>query len=169
MIYTVVSALFVVVERDPVVQRRWLAPTLVVFCAAFTLVYLYLPDYFTFFLLTYIGMLLTVVALAYEASSELKNKTSQRLLYAGAALYAFGFFCLWIPDQLACHLVQRFHFHAIFHLFACSGPWCILMSMLTAHYERLSVLGVVEKRPQLVMKGSVFPIVVLVKEKAGGE
>jgi len=123
MIWAAAALLFSVFETKPEIERTWLAPALVLYCAGFTAAYLSSPDLFVFFLLTYIALILSLFFGSLAYYSRIQHIAAKRLLVAAAVLYLGGFFLFWLPDKLACKSVQAFQFHALFHLTSTMGPW----------------------------------------------
>ena len=124
MIYAATALLFSVVETKATIARAWLAPALVLYCAAFTAAYILSPDLFVYFLLTYIALILAIFFGSIDYYRRIKHAGAKRLLWLAAIFYLGGFFLFWMPDKLSCAAVQRFQFHALFHLTSSIGPWC---------------------------------------------
>ena len=60
MVYCVTSYLYLVLETEAKTQREWLPGALVGYNVAFTAVYILLPQYFSFFVLTFIALCVIV-------------------------------------------------------------------------------------------------------------
>ena len=114
MIWAAAALVFAVFEIDVRVQRAWLAPALLLYCAAFSAAYFYLPEYFVWFLLSYIVLVLTLFAGSLRFCGKAGDKNARLLLVVSAVLYAGGFFLLWLPDKLMCERVRDWQFHALF-------------------------------------------------------
>ncbi len=114
MIWAAAALVFAVFEIDVRVQRAWLAPALLLYCAAFSAAYFFLPEYFVWFLLSYIALVLTLFAGSLRFCGKAGDKNARLLLVVSAVLYAGGFFLLWLPDKLMCERVRDWQFHALF-------------------------------------------------------
>ena len=60
MVYCVTSYLYLVLETEATTQRAWLPGALLAYNAIFTAVYICLPEYFSFFVLTFIALCIVV-------------------------------------------------------------------------------------------------------------
>jgi hypothetical protein len=97
MIYAAAALLFSVLETEPVIKRPWLAPLLVLYCAAFTLAYLLSPDLFVYFLLTYIALILSIFYGSLKYYNRIASQPVKRLLVLAAVFYVGGFVIFWLP------------------------------------------------------------------------
>lgn len=144
MIYSGLTFLYVVRWRedgDPRRRRLWQVG-LLVYAAAFTVAYFVLPQYFTFFILTYAGAVTALVVWTARVSFwSASDPGRRRLFVVSAGSYVGGVFLLWIPEHvlLPCaHPAQALHLHAWFHLASAVGSYAWL---LWAAYDRRAVLG----------------------------
>jgi len=179
MIWGAAALLFSVVETKPAVGRWWLAPALVAYCVAFTAAYLLTPDLFVYFLLSYIALILSIFFGSLAYYRRIEHAGAKRMLAAAAVLYLGGFFLFWLPDKLACANVQRFQFHALFHLTSSIGPWMLLMHVIFAYHalvaeadapaktrtRRGAAAAAAAGEPTLIYIGSVLPVVDLPQPK----
>ena len=179
MIYAATALLFSVVETKRTIARAWLAPALVLYCAAFTAAYVLSPDLFVYFLLTYIALILAIFFGSIDYYRRIKHEGVKRLLWLAALFYLGGFFVFWMPDKLACAAVQRYQFHALFHLTSSIGPWMLLMHVIFAYHAlvveadappktraRRAAAAAAPGEPTLIYIGSVLPVVDLAQPKA---
>lgn len=137
MIYAACSLFFSTMEPHPRQRYPWLGPALAVYCLAFTYAYFRLPNYFLWFILSYIALVLVQFAFAFRTWQRVLEPRVRALLLAAAAFYIGGFLLFWLPDKFLCSTVQPFHFHAWFHLTSTIGPLCAMQFLNYAFYEHL--------------------------------
>ena len=108
MIYCATSLLYVVLETEAIPRRKWLAPALLAYNAAFTVVYLTLPSraYFSFFVLTFIALCIGAFLQAVRLYNRTVDSRLRPLFWLGAGLFLFSFLCLWVPDNLFCRYTR---------------------------------------------------------------
>lgn len=138
MVYTCTALLYTVLEMesDKKPVYKYLAPALLGFLAVFTGVYLYLPDFFIFFL---IGFILGVLTLIYQCGKiYLKPDTlfHQRVfIILSVCFYVGGWLFFWIPEVLFCDTLQSFNFHSLWHVTSTLG--CFVMVLFCVFQREL--------------------------------
>ena len=157
MLWAATSLLYCAVGSDMKKRRPLLALGLIVFCAATTLCYFTINDYFQYFLGSYIVLVLSLFFALYRLLPKVKDASARWLLYGSALFYLFGFFFLWLPDKLLCEHVQAYNFHAWFHLTSCIGPF-LIVTYATYCCHLISD----KKKPRLVYRFNGLVPVVLV-------
>jgi len=146
MVYASISFLYAVLEMESEKKPvyKYLAPCLIAFATLFTGVYLYLPDFFIFFLVAYILCILTLV---YHLSKIYRRPTTvfhQKAFIIGSmGFYIGGWLFFWIPEVLFCDRLQSFNFHACWHATSTLGAFALVLFSV---YQRELVRG---RRPQL--------------------
>jgi len=124
MVYAVSACLFLSIENRPgPLKYKWLPIVLIIYNSLFTFVYLVLPTYFIFFVITFILECILVVtnsATMYHHTSDIRLK---RMFWAGIGIYIAAFLFLWIPDNLFCDSVGWLYLHAWFHITGSIAPW----------------------------------------------
>jgi len=147
MVYASLSFLYAILEMDgnekgPV--YKYSAPILISYCTVFTGVYLYLPDFFIFFLVGYIVGILTLV---YRASLLYRRPTTlfhqKFFIVLSTGLYIGGWLFFWIPEILFCDKLQALNFHSLWHVTSTLGAFFFV---LFATYQRELNRG---RKPQL--------------------
>lgn len=135
MIYAMVCYLYVLIEDRPKIKYKWLPYALVLYCIAFTLTYAFLPQYFVYFVLTFIaGSALSM----YWSYRFVQIETDPRLIrqyWVCFFVWTGAFFLCWLPDKLFCSTVGWMNLHAIFHLCSAMCPMSILMYICRCHYQ----------------------------------
>ena len=126
MIWAAASLLYAVLEPSPTLLRPWLGPALATYCSAFSVAYFYLPEYFVWFLISYIVLVLSLFFGALRSYGAVRNASVRLMLVVSALFYVGGFALLWLPDKLMCSRVQPYQFHALFHLTSTVGPWYLI-------------------------------------------
>jgi len=193
MVFGTQAFTFIAVEASVggfgrVPRLRWLAPLLTLSCVAFAAGYVFLGSAaFLFFVALYISGVLLLVGLSCGLYRRL-GAGARRIGIASNILYGGGFLLLWLPDVFHCALVQRFSFHAWFHLTSTLGPWCGLCFLTFAHYQLAHEAQAAERlggakaaaaasaegaalpaeaapRPELHYAAGCLPYVVLVRER----
>jgi dihydroceramidase len=108
---------------------------------------IYFRDGFTFFIITYIITVASIFGVTlYQLRAAVNESPARSYAIWSIALYAGGFFCLWIPEQLLCgnRLVDTHDsgllrlpipLHAFFHITSSIGPVCCLIYMTFEHLE----------------------------------
>jgi dihydroceramidase len=130
MVYASISFLYAIMEMesDSKPVYKYLAPTLVAFSLIFTGVYLYLPDFFIFFLIAYICAILTLV---YRCSIIFRKPTTlthqKVFIVASVGFYIGGWLFFWIPEILFCDQLQVFNFHAWWHVTSTLGAFVLVL------------------------------------------
>ena len=107
-----------VLETEALPRRKWLAPALLSYNLAFTLVYLTLPSkaYFSFFVLSFIGLCVTAFLKAIGLYRRTVDARLRPMFWMGAGVFLGSFLFLWIPDNLLCVHTRPFQLHAWFHI-----------------------------------------------------
>jgi hypothetical protein len=137
MVYCASALLYVVLETEAAPRRRWLAPALVGYNAAFTAVYLTLPSrvYFTFF----VGSFICLCVAAFVHGVRLYRRTVdpqlKPLFWGGNAAFLGAFLFLWIPDNLFCAGVRHLHLHAWFHVTSGLANYAFIVFLTMRYYE----------------------------------
>jgi len=147
MVYASLSFLYAVLEMESTEKGpvyKYSSALVVSFCALFTAVYMYLPSFFIFFLVGFIG---SVLALVYRCSIIYRNPAtlkSQKLLIVSAiGFYIGGWLFFWIPEILFCDKIQALNFHSWWHVTSSLGGFsCVLF----VTFQREAFLG---RKPQL--------------------
>lgn len=146
MVYTSLSVLYAVLEMesDKNNKRKYLAPALVAFAVVFTGVYLYLPDFFIFFVIAFILSILTLVYLLSKIFRKADTLTHQKaFILASMGFYIGGWLLFWIPEVLYCDRLQSFNFHSLWHVTSTLGAFVLVLFTV---YQRQLVQG---RRPKL--------------------
>jgi len=130
MVYTCTAILYVVLEfeSDKKPVHKYLVPSLLTFLVVFTAVYLYLPDFFIFFLVAFILGVLTLVyqcALIFNKTSTLYHQ--KVFIIAAVCFYIGGWLFFWIPEILFCDNLKSFNFHALWHVTSTLGCAAIVI------------------------------------------
>jgi len=146
MVYAVLALLYSIIEMEskdkPV--YKYSGTILSSFALIFTGVYLYLPDFFIFFLVAFIGCVLVLIYNLHLI--YIKNETSQRqkiFIVAATGCYIGGWAFFWVPEVLFCSTLQSFNFHALWHVTSTFGAFFMV---LVSIYQRETSRG---RRPQL--------------------
>lgn len=130
MVYAVLSCLYVILEMESGTKpiRPYLAPLLTSYAAIFTLVYLYLPSFFIFFVLSFIG---AILFLSYQASLIYRKPTTlaRQKIFILVALgsYIGGWLFFWIPEVVFCDRIQALNFHSWWHVTSTFGAFSLLL------------------------------------------
>jgi len=134
MVYTCTALLYTVMElesTDKKAVNKYLAPFLIGFLTVFTGVYLYLPDFFIFFL---VGFILGVLTLVYQCSKIFRKPTTvfhQKVcIMAAVCFYIGGWLFFWIPEVLFCDNLKSFNFHALWHVTSTLGCTVMVLFMI---------------------------------------
>lgn len=147
MVYASLSFLYAILEMEstekgPIYKHA--APILISFCALFTAVYLYLPSFFLFFVVAYIGCVLTLV---YRCSIIFRNpntlKSQKIFIVSSVSLYIGGWLFFWIPEIIFCDHIQALNFHAWWHVSSTLGAFIMVVFSI---YQREIVRG---RKPEL--------------------
>jgi len=146
MVYASLAFLYTVLEfesgKKPV--HKYLAHALIAFAIVFTGVYLCLPDFFIFFVVAFICLVLTLAyrcSVIYRQSSTL---THQKVFIVGSlGLYIGGWLFFWIPEVALCGTLQSFNFHAWWHVTSTFGAFLLVLFTV---FQRELNRG---RRPQL--------------------
>jgi len=147
MVYASLSFLYAVLEMEGTDQKpvyKYSAHALILFACVFTSVYLYLPDFFIFFLVAYIGCILTLayhLSIIYRRPNTLT--TQKFLIVASIGCYIGGWAFFWVPEILFCGQLQSFNFHSWWHVTSTIGGFLLVIFSV---YQRELVRG---RRPQL--------------------
>jgi len=146
MVYASLAFLYAVMEfeSDKKPVNKYLAHSLIAFALVFTGVYLYLPDFFIFFVIAFICLILT---LAYHCSVIFRRPetlTHQKvLIVASLGFYIGGWLFFWIPEVAFCGNLQSLNFHAWWHVTSTFGAFCLVLFTV---FQRELQRG---RRPQL--------------------
>jgi len=147
MVYASLAFLYSVLEMESSDKKpvyNYLAPGLITFAGIFTLVYIYLPNFFIFFLVGFIACILTLV---YHLSKIYRKPTTllhQKIfIVASMSLYIGGWAFFWVPEVAFCNQLQAFNFHALWHATSTLGAFVLVIFSV---YERELVRG---RRPRL--------------------
>lgn len=136
MIWAAVTLLYSSVEDSP--TRRfgiWLPASALVYCLAFTVTYMKLPQFFFYFVMTFILLVIMIFVASGQTYQRLKNKKAGYLFQTSVVLYVGSFLLLWLPDKLHCTpTIQALHLHAWFHVCTAFGAWCIILFIVHNHY-----------------------------------
>jgi len=146
MVYASLSLLYATLEMeaDKKPVYKYSASGLTAFAMVFTGVYLYLPDFFIFFVVAYILCILTLVYHVFKICQKPTALRHQKLFALGAtASYIGGWLFFWIPEVLFCEKLQAFNFHAMWHATSTFGAFFFV---IFAVYERERARG---RRPQI--------------------
>lgn len=130
MVYASMSFLYVILEMEskgkPI--HKYLAPILLAYCGVFTLVYLYLPSFFIFFLLSYIAAILTLSYRCYLIYKQPQTLSRQKLFIVGSiGFYIGGWLVFWVPEIIFCDRIQSLNFHAWWHVTSTLGAFSLLL------------------------------------------
>jgi len=146
MVYASLSFLYAVLEMeaDKKPVYKYSAHALIAFALVFTGVYLYLPDFFIFFLVAYILCILTLV---YHLSKIYRRPTTllhqKVFIVSSTAFYIGGWAFFWVPEVLFCNQLQAFNFHAWWHATSTLGAFTLVIFSV---YQRELIRG---RRPQI--------------------
>jgi len=137
MVYTSLSLLHAVLELESSDKPiyRYLSPILLGYAALFTGVYLYLPDFFIFFLVGYILLILTLIvrcAIIYRQPATLPHQKTFIIMAVG--FYVGGWLGFWVPEILFCDKIQALNFHAFWHVTSTLGAF-VMVVFLTFQRE----------------------------------
>jgi len=147
MVYASLALLYSVLEMESTKKKtvyKYLAPAILVFCGIFTAVYLYLPDFFIFFLVAYILCILTIVYNCILIYRKPETVTHQKLfIVLAAGSYVGGWLFFWVPEVAACETLKSYNFHSWWHVTSTIGAFFFV---LFSTYERELKRG---RRPQL--------------------
>jgi len=130
MVYTSLAFLYAVMEMesDKKPTHKYLAHGMLAYSAIFTGVYLYLPSFFIFFLLSYICLILTLV---YRCSLIFRNPKTlvhqKVLIVLSISSYIGGFLFFWVPEILFCDQLQSMNFHAWWHVTSTFGAFFLVV------------------------------------------
>jgi dihydroceramidase len=119
---------------------------------------------FVFFLVSYLGVIITMCILAFRIFTRTHDKTHRRLFMLSAVTYVAGSVFLWVPEQLWCGYYQETHgfhlqLHAWFHLTSSVGPYCFVLFVSYERYRRLKMT------PTLELIHGVLPVLNVDEEK----
>lgn len=146
MVYASLAFLYAVLEMeaDKKPVYKYSAHSLIAFAMIFTGVYLYLPDFFIFFLVAYILCILTLVYHCSKIYRRPTTLTHQKVFIVGSmASYIGGWLFFWVPEVLFCNQLQSFNFHAWWHVTSTIGAFVLVLFSI---YQRELTRG---RRPQL--------------------
>jgi len=146
MVYTSLALLYAMLEMDsndkPV--YKYSSQFFASFACLFTAVYLYLPDFFIFFLIAFICCILTLIyrlSIIYRRQDTLSHQ--KFFMVAAMSCYVGGWLVFWVPEVLFCQTLQSFNFHALWHVTSTFGAFLLV---LFTTYQREYVRG---RHPQL--------------------
>jgi len=147
MVYASLSFLYAVLEMESTETKpvyKYSAHALIAFALVFTGVYLYLPDFFIFFLVAYICCILTLVYHCSKIYRRPTTLTHQKVFIVGSmGSYIGGWLFFWVPEVLFCDRLQSFNFHAWWHVTSTIGAFVLVLFSI---YQRELTRG---RRPQL--------------------
>jgi len=111
------------------------------YCFLFTIFYFFFPKLFIVFVFCYIAsvaMLLYKCIVIYQRKET--KSIAKKFIILSFSIYVGGFFVFWLPERIFCenYQLQRFPFHAIFHVSSSLGPY---LWLVFAAFQRLDVLG----------------------------
>jgi len=157
MIYCMLGYFYACMQtKSKNAEPRWLFPALVAYGICFTITYLFIPFFFTFFLALFIlgnGMvMLKAIQIHRDPATQWKSK---RLMEIAYMVYYGGFFLFWVPEVIYCERfgMQQMKFHALFHLCSAVGPYLLLLFFC---FEREVFRG---HDPKLRFEGALLPVV----------
>jgi len=130
MVYCSTAILYVVLEMESKDKPiyKYLKPIMIGYIAIFTGVYLYLPDFFIFFLVGFIVGILTLVyrlSLIYRQSSTLSHQ--KFFIVLAVTSYIGGWLFFWIPEILFCDNLQSLNFHSWWHVTSTLGTFVMVL------------------------------------------
>jgi len=168
MVYASLSLLYVVLEMESTEKGpvyKYAAPLIIGYSILFTMVYLYLPDFFIFFLVGYIAGILTLV---YRCSIIFRNpstiKSQKVFIVLSIGFYIGGWLCFWIPEIMFCDQLQALNFHSWWHVTSTLGAFVMV---IFAVYQREMVKG---RKPELnynkILGYSILPYVHIPEQKS---
>lgn len=146
MVYAVLAFVYSVLEMDSDKKPtyKYSAHALISFAIVFTGVYLYLPDFFIFFVVAFICLVLT---LTYQCSIIFRRPDTlahQKFFIVGSmGFYIGGWLFFWVPEVLFCGTLQSFNFHALWHVTSTLGAFVLVLFTV---FQRELQRG---RRPQL--------------------
>jgi len=131
MIYASLSFLYIVLEMESTDKGpvyKYLAPLILCYSVIFTAVYLYLPDFFIFFL---IGYIIGILVLVYRCSIIFRNPATvfhQKLfIVLSVSFYIGGWLFFWVPEVLNCEALKSYNFHAWWHVTSTLGGFILVV------------------------------------------
>jgi len=131
MVYASLSLLYTVLEMESTEKKpiyKYLTPLILLFCGIFTAVYLYLPEFFIFFLVAYILCILTLVyncIIIFKKPDTLLHQKIFIVLAAGS--YVGGWLFFWVPEVVACETLKDYNFHAWWHVTSTIGAFFFVL------------------------------------------
>lgn len=135
MIFTACCFLYASLEDRPQLKYPWLPYALAAYCLGFSITYAFLPQFFIFFLVSFIAGSTMVVFLGVRLYLVETDNKLKRQYWIGVALWAAAFFLCWLPDKLICAKVQHLNLHSIFHLISATTPMWLMMYVIRCHYQ----------------------------------
>jgi hypothetical protein len=136
MIYAVSVFLYTALEQEQKLRRWYFPYLLVAYNVAFTLTYIFIPAYFTVFVITFIASCVWLVALSVDVYKRTRDARMRRLFLFGVGLYAVAFFFMWIPDNVFCGSIGFMQLHAWFHLCSAVAPYWWAVFIVLNFYQR---------------------------------
>jgi len=146
MVYASLALLYAVLEMESNEKPiyKYLAPLILGYGAVFTGVYLYLPDFFIFFLVGYIFGILTLIYRSIIIFRRPETLYHQKLfIVLAVSFYVGGWLFFWIPEILFCDQLQMLNFHSLWHVTSTIGGFVMV---LFTTFQRELHRG---RRPQL--------------------
>jgi len=131
MVYASLSLLYTVLEMESTEKKpiyKYLTPLILLFCGIFTAVYLYLPEFFIFFLVAYILCILTLIyncIIIFKKPDTLLHQKIFIVLAAGS--YVGGWLFFWVPEVVACETLKDYNFHAWWHVTSTIGAFFFVL------------------------------------------
>jgi len=147
MVYAALGFLYAMLEMESTPKGkiyRYAAPVLIGFSVLFTAVYLYLPEFFLFFVSAFIGCILTLVYRCVHIFRNPNTLKSQKIfIVAAVCLFIGGWLVFWIPEVLFCDHIQALKLHAWWHVSSSLGTFVMLVFVT---YQRELFKG---RKPEL--------------------
>jgi len=147
MVYASLSILYAVLEMDSTDKGpvyKFAAPMLFCYSFLFTVVYLYLPSFFIFFL---VGYILSILTLVYRCSLIFRNpatlKSQKVFIVLAISFYIGGWLFFWIPEIVFCDQLQALNFHSWWHVTSTLGAFVMVLFSV---FQREIVRG---RQPEL--------------------
>jgi dihydroceramidase len=138
MVWSASGFLYATLEDDPAtVHYPWLASVLILFNAGFAIAYTILPDYFLVFAVLFGALSVFCIGKGFYKYAFEQNRTVRYIWLQGVGLYAFGFICLWFPENLYCSVLRPLRLHAWFHVVTALAPCSFSAFAVYSSYSKL--------------------------------
>lgn len=135
MIWSAAFLVYAALQAEARHAPHWLGRALGMYLLSFSLAYFYIPGFFIYFILSYMGLCGVIFYRSAMLHRQLQGRSAKILLQLSMILYPAGFIFMWLPDKLACAAVQQYSLHAWFHLLSGMAGWCSIMFVVHSHYE----------------------------------